>query len=379
MGSIFLIHDKDTLVEMSEAPYEKEDYLQSILEDYPKLLAGDQIDGEKPRRWLLISREMPVPDKEDAAGRWALDHLFLDQDGIPTLVEVKRSTDTRIRREVAGRMLDYAANAVLYWPVLEIRAQFEHRCEKDKTDPTDELKKSLGPEIDLDKFWTDVKTNLDARRLRLLFVADQIPPELQHIIEFLNGQMTSSEVLGLELKQYCGENRRTLVPRIVGRTSEAQQAKSQRPSPRQWDELSFMDDLQDRCGPDVKEVAMRILEWARSKALGVRWGRGGTYGTFYPVLSHAGRKHPLFGAYSAGKIEIYFHDSPLSENDRQELLRRLNNITDVSIRPEAIRSWASFPLSTLRPQTNLDQFFSVFDWVIHEISRHDPPDGSSAT
>lgn len=89
MGSIFLIHDKDTLVEMSEAPYEKEDYLQSILEDYPKLLVGDQMDGEKPRRWLLISREMPVPDKEDAAGRWAFDHLFLNQDGIPTLMEVK--------------------------------------------------------------------------------------------------------------------------------------------------------------------------------------------------------------------------------------------------------------------------------------------------
>jgi len=29
---------------------------------------------------------------------WALDHLLLDQDAIPTLVEVKRSSDTRIRK-----------------------------------------------------------------------------------------------------------------------------------------------------------------------------------------------------------------------------------------------------------------------------------------
>jgi len=40
----------------------------------------------------------------------------LDQDAIPTIVEVKRSTDTRIRREVVGQMLGYAANAVVYCP-----------------------------------------------------------------------------------------------------------------------------------------------------------------------------------------------------------------------------------------------------------------------
>jgi hypothetical protein len=28
----------------------------------------------------------------ERAGRWSLDHLFLDQDAIPTLVEVKRGT-----------------------------------------------------------------------------------------------------------------------------------------------------------------------------------------------------------------------------------------------------------------------------------------------
>ncbi len=304
-----------------------------------------------------------------------LGYLFLDQDGIPTLVEVKRGTDTRIRREVVGQMLDYAANAVLYWPVSEIRGQFERRCEKNEMDPMKELQAFLGPEIDPEQFWTDVKTNLDARRLRLLFVADQIPPELQHIIEFLNGQMTSSEVLGLELKQYCGENRRTLVPRVIGRTSEAQQAKSQRPRSRQWDESSFMSDLQQRSGPDIKEVAAAILVWARSKTLGVKWGRGGTYGTFYPILSHAGQEHLLFGPSSDGKITISFRDFPLpSENDRADLLQRLNAIDTVSIRSEAIHTWASFPLSMLRTKSNLDQFLSIFDWVIQEISHHDRPE-----
>jgi hypothetical protein len=32
-------------------------------------------------------------------------------------VEVKCNIDTRIRPEVVGQMLDYVANAVVYWPV----------------------------------------------------------------------------------------------------------------------------------------------------------------------------------------------------------------------------------------------------------------------
>jgi hypothetical protein len=78
-----------------------------LLARYPSLLAGDQIDPASPRRWVLISREQPVPDESAGAARWAIDHLFVDQDGIPTLVEVKRSTDTRIRREIVGQMLDF--------------------------------------------------------------------------------------------------------------------------------------------------------------------------------------------------------------------------------------------------------------------------------
>ena len=120
---------------MEEAPYDSESLLQKLLADHPDLLAGDQINAEEPRRWLLVTREMAVPGEQDGAGRWSLDHLFLDQDAIPTLVEVKRSSDTRIRREVIGQMLDYAANAVAYWPVEEIKAKFESRCKDDGSIP----------------------------------------------------------------------------------------------------------------------------------------------------------------------------------------------------------------------------------------------------
>ncbi len=216
--NIFIIQDDGKLVEMGEKVYDSEALLQELLANYPKLLSGSQIDMDSPRRWLLIKREMGIPAEEFGGGRWSVDHLFLDQDGIPTLIEVKRSSDTRIRREVVGQMLDYAANAVVYWPVEQIRIEFE----KNSADPEQTLADFLGEDGDLEDYWQRVKTNLQAGRIRMLFVADCIPPELRRIVEFLNEQMDPAEVLAVEIKQYVGEGMKTLVPRIIGQTAEAE-------------------------------------------------------------------------------------------------------------------------------------------------------------
>lgn len=98
-SGVFVLKKDGSLVEMKQTDYDSEDVLQKLIADYPNLLAGNLIDEANPRKWLLISREYGIPDDEHTGNRWALDHLFLDQDGIPTLVEVKRSSDTRIRRE----------------------------------------------------------------------------------------------------------------------------------------------------------------------------------------------------------------------------------------------------------------------------------------
>ena len=115
MAGVFHVREDKTLVEMQPAAFVTEDEFQDLLARFPRLL-GDGPNGEQ-RRWLLITREMGVPREEGAGGWWSLDHLFLDHEGVPTLVEVKRSADPRLRREVVGQMLDYAANAVVYWPL----------------------------------------------------------------------------------------------------------------------------------------------------------------------------------------------------------------------------------------------------------------------
>jgi hypothetical protein len=110
-GGIYLIQDDDRLVEMMEQPYDSEDQLQDLLVTYPNLIAGDQIDRATARRWLLISRE-PAPSEEETAVQWSLDHLFLDQNAVPTLVDVRRTPNAELRQKVLGQSIDYAANAL---------------------------------------------------------------------------------------------------------------------------------------------------------------------------------------------------------------------------------------------------------------------------
>jgi hypothetical protein len=107
--AIFVMRDGE-LLEMVEQPYRVETVLQDHLAAHPELLSPEAAEDER-RQWLLVKREMGVADSDEARDRWSLDHLFVDQDSIPTFVEVKRSSDTRLRRQVVGQMLDYAANA----------------------------------------------------------------------------------------------------------------------------------------------------------------------------------------------------------------------------------------------------------------------------
>ena len=259
-GHIFSIQNDGTLVEMNEAPFASEDIFQELLERYPNLLAGDQIDSSDPRRWLLIGREIGIPSEEQGGDRWSLDHLFLDQDAIPTLVEVKRSSDSRIRREVVGQMLDYAANAVVHWPVERIRSQFERQCETAGVDPDQRLSDCLGDNSDLADYWQTVKTNLELGRIRMLFVADIIPRELQRIVEFLNEQMSPAEVLAVEIRHFVGTGLKTLVPRIIGqsaRTEVRSAGATGRRKPPTEDE--FVQIAQDNGVGDLYETALRQL------------------------------------------------------------------------------------------------------------------------
>jgi hypothetical protein len=216
---IFTEDASGNLIAMRPAAPPTEDVFQELIAKFPEIVS--ETDGEL----LLVRREIGVPDAEEASDRWSLDHLFVSKNAVPVLIEVKRASDTRIRREVVGQLLDYAANGVAYWPNGTLKAAFRATCEQDGVDEAGRIGAFLDGE-NVDEFWDQVDANLSAGRLRMVVAADVIPSELARIIEFMNEQMRA-EVRAVELRYFESEDgKRTLVPRIIGETEKAKSAKS---------------------------------------------------------------------------------------------------------------------------------------------------------
>jgi len=366
MSAIFL-KQGDSLAEMIETEYEAEDVLQKLLADYPGLLAGDR-DDEDDRRWLLVRRELGIASEPDGSSRWSLDHLFIDQEGIPTLVEVKRSSDTRIRREVVGQMLDYAANGSHVWDQDTIRASYEGGRE----DPDEDLREFLRDRSDPDQFWGRVGTNLKAGRLRLVFVADQIPSELQRVIEFLNEQMTSTEVLAIEIKQYKERNgdRLTLVPRMIGLTEAARTVKGA--SPRavgQWSESSFRDALEKKQPHDLAHRMNSLYDLLVERGAEIIMGTGKTEPSINLWFNRNGEdstKSPLaVSFYLTGvAINLDFVRDRRSEEEMERLVRIIREIPGVAEYfaglEQKVPAWGMRPTMNPRNVLQSDDAVKVF-------------------
>lgn len=260
-----------------------EDEIQALLASNVHLLPGAQIDPDNPRRWLLIKREAGIPDHEGGSGWWAVDHLVIDQDAIPTFVEVKRSTDTRARREVVAQMLDYAANGSMFLSPGQLRDWFEGT---DPEGPADRPVNLIGetdadPVEAADMFWQKVGDNLREGRVRLVFVADEIPASLRRLVEFLNEQMTRVEVLAVEIKRYqTSVGRGALVPRLIGQTARAQSGKERpgRPALRSvpWTFEEVLG-IVARRGEDLADIARKVKVWSAQPRIRVTGGNGARY------------------------------------------------------------------------------------------------------
>jgi hypothetical protein len=373
-SGVFVLTDKKTLVPMEPAEFASEDDLQSLLAEFPALLSGDQIDPTAPRKWLLVKREKPVPDEDGATGRWSLDHLFLDQEGVPTLVEVKRGNNTDIRRKVVGQMLDYAANCLIYWPVEGLQADLDETCKARQKSSFEAIAEAFGGGVNEDQYWSTVKTNLSAGKIRMLFVADRIPRELRRIIEFLNTQMDPAEVLGLELRQFAGQNLKTIVPIVIGRTEEADQKKSAtKRLARIWDETSIFDDLQARRPESEVQTARQLIDWMKSSGGNLAFGSGAQDGSISTMFDKNGATFRPFNFFTYGRLEWqfkYMNCRPFNDvKGKRELLQRINSIDGVSIKEEYITQRPAVSLSAFPPHSvKLRQLIETLDWAVREFN-----------
>jgi len=268
----------------------EDEELQNILEKNPDLLPGDQINPDNPRRWLIIEREMAVPDPASGSDRWSIDFFFTDQAGIPTFIECKRYEDSRSRREVIGQMFDYAANGHYYWTKGDMRDLAEKNAAK-KGLSLDEAIQNLQPDDGLgaDDYFQRVEDNLREGQVRLVFFLEESSMELRSVVDFLNKQMERSEVLIVEARQYWHEGTRIVVPTLFGYTEEARQVKRtvtvSSGLRRKWDQESFFVDVSAKLDEAGVSALQRLYGACASFSDEIRWGTGKINGSFNAVVN----------------------------------------------------------------------------------------------
>lgn len=284
--------------------------LQTLLEQNLHLLPGEQISPGDPRRWLLVKREMPVPDPAGGGDRWSVDLFLVDQAGIPTFVECKRFLDTRSRREVVGQMLEYAANGPHYWSQETLR-EYAMQTAADRGVDLDEAVRQLQPTSGetVEDLLDAVENNLREGQVRLVFFLEEAPIELKSIVDFLNRQMERSEILIVEARQYEIDGKRLVSPMLFGYTEEARRVKRTvtvtSGGRRRWTEVDFFQEATRCCSETDVAALQRLLRFARSHGLDIKWGTGAQSGSYNIVVPGVSNKS-IISVVTTGKISFNF-------------------------------------------------------------------------
>lgn len=225
MSDVYLIDEHSTTSHLPRIRCKDEDKeLQRLLLRNSHLLPSKQIDPENPPRWLLVKREMPVADPGSGTDRWSIDFLYVDHSAVPTLVECKRCDDTRSRREVIAQMLEYAANGQHYWSEGEL-ARHATETAGGSEALACWIRDNSSSFSGIEDFFRAAEANLRESRMRLIFFLEDSPYELRSLVDFLNRQLTATEVLLVEARLYQGPSGRIVVPWLFGYTEQARLAK----------------------------------------------------------------------------------------------------------------------------------------------------------
>jgi hypothetical protein len=365
LPQMHILHGDGHAVPMNEERYEAEKLLQRLLAETPDIMPGELIDEYDPRRWLLVSREAGIA--LEGAGKLSLDHLFLDQDGIPTLVEVKRSSDTRLRREVVAQMLDYAANLSVL-PSGRIRELLDRRCAAEGIDVDDATAGLLGDDHDTGSFWDQVESNLRAGRIRLVFLADRIGPGLKQIIEFLNGQFARAEVLGVEVRQWRGEGMTALVSTVVGKSSTAAATKGQAVGRLTSEEFSDALDGQPR---GIQDGVQMLTRWCEDHGGWVSYGSGRVRAAAY-LNWRTATDEPIWvlivrlPSIVAVPVNRLRRKPPFTDPVLlRQLIEKLNAIDGISLSVDRARP--NFPLEVLSDPARVQAITDVLAWFVQKL------------
>jgi hypothetical protein len=152
--------------------FKKESSLQRMIHDNPEIVRMGIPKHYRPEELNSIIMEYK-----------ALDNLFIDENGILYLVEVKRATDSRLRREVMSQILDYGS-------IINKTTDNYEMFFKTIKESFDENNLNVNQELNsiLKRHSEDLISNfnrcVEEGKFRLIILADKVAPELVELCDY---------------------------------------------------------------------------------------------------------------------------------------------------------------------------------------------------
>lgn len=307
------VQTDSTLSTLKEAKFEQELVLQALLEQFPELIPSEEIIGNPS--FFLIQREFPV-------STGYIDHLFVDQMMVPTIVETKVN-NPEIRRKIIGQGYEYLTSlsfeltgkqiveyAKRYW-----RDQYQNELQKKL-----ELKELNIKEID---------KNLKKPRLRLIFAADFIPRELRKFVEFINNASRGIDVYAVQLEQFLLDDKKIISVNTWGPTESVIHDKTVSFGLLSREEfINKINGSQDLT-PIEKETFIervnKILDIAEERSFSIGWGTK-SFRLSYP---ENGDYKKILEFYYNGNSWGYFIPVAERDNTIAKIYEKLNEIFDL--------------------------------------------------
>jgi hypothetical protein len=215
-------------------------YLVTGSGSQPLALVHDVFDETWLQEFIFAHSEaLPIAEIEPAFGPMIpvcrelrteagpIDILFVNREGLLTLVECKLWNNPEARRAVIGQILDYAKD-LSSWSYSELETAIKN-SRKGNSDSLYDTVVNNSDVVDESEFIDNVERNLRRGRFLLLVVGSGIREGVEHITEFLQRHASLNFGMGLVelaifgLPEQVGGGHLVL-PRVVAQTIEVERA-----------------------------------------------------------------------------------------------------------------------------------------------------------